>query len=335
MGDIIFRAKKITETAKDVTWIAHEGDTQLSAKGFMRKNGDQGEQLLRGTPPAREPQETKEEKCFCEKVFTEEDIQSFYNINNLFSAKNCPLPGDEKNYKTLTEWLNKTMEQYDINTCLRKAHFLAQAEAETGFLTTVEYADGWDYDHTTHLDFYNKYQLFLKDKKKYAEYGTNAIRRGYNRYKECLAHGHNVKGYGPKYKGRGLIQLTWKDSYEEYFNYLKNPKLTDTPEVVANSLQYACDSAGWNWKIGSAWGDLNEYADNDDFISVCIGVNGGLNGFAHRKRNLKKILLLMKVARLCQKVKDKSIGSYKYETSKIRNTKYGKNHKSEIQKFDD
>ncbi|MGJ7031967.1 hypothetical protein [Niabella hirudinis] len=54
MGDIIFRAKKITETAKDVTWIAHEGDTQLSAKGFMRKSGEQGEQLLRGAPPKRE-----------------------------------------------------------------------------------------------------------------------------------------------------------------------------------------------------------------------------------------------------------------------------------------
>ncbi|MCF3109830.1 hypothetical protein LL912_13705 [Niabella sp. CC-SYL272] len=53
MGDIIFKAKNIVETAKDITWTAHDGDIQLSAKGLMRKNGETGEQLLRGAPPER------------------------------------------------------------------------------------------------------------------------------------------------------------------------------------------------------------------------------------------------------------------------------------------
>lgn len=61
MGDIIFKAKKIFETSKDITWTAHDGDTRLSANGLVQKNGDEGEKLLKGAPAAR-PVTTKRVK---------------------------------------------------------------------------------------------------------------------------------------------------------------------------------------------------------------------------------------------------------------------------------
>ena len=280
-------------------------------------------------PPKSDTAEDK--KCFCDRELTVEEVKSFYGNKKLFSASNCSLPENSKNYDEFTKAINDTLKKYEINTCIRKAHFLAQIEAETGFNTTLEYADGWDYDHTTHYDAYLQYQK-EKDPKKKAK-----LKRGYNRYLECIAHGHDVKGYGPKYKGRGLIQTTWKDTYEKYFKYLGKPELITTPEVIANNLTYTCDSAGWYWRKNSAWGDLNRFADEDDFISICVGVNGGLNGFQHRKKNLKTILKFMNIPVNCASNKLKIIGEYKYETSNIRNSNWGKNknNKNAIQKFDD
>nr|WP_315248764.1 hypothetical protein [uncultured Flavobacterium sp.] len=301
-------------------------------KEFINKDGERLEFL--GTP------------CYCGIDFTAEQIKDFYKksngkIKSLFTAGNCPLPNDKKNYEDFTKELNNAMKKYEINTCIRKAHFLAQIEAETAFDTTLEYADGWDYDHTTHLDNYNNYTLFLNHKKEkknpYQEFDTANVKRGYNRYLECINHGHKTKGDGPKYKGKGLIQLTWKDTYETYFNYIGKIDLIDTPESVGSDLNLVCDSASWYWRKRSTWGDLNKYADNDDLICASVGVNGGLNGFDHRKSNLKTILKLMGTKDSCinLNLKDKEIGIYKYETSEIKNKKWGKNNKSKIEAHDD
>ena len=334
MGDIIFTAKnKITENSKAATWVA-DGDNLLlrALQGFVKQKGDNGEELLIGKVPEKE---NKEKECFCTKKFTPEDIKGFYGKKTLFRAKNCPIPENKKSIEVFTEEINKTLEQYEINTCIRKAHFMAQIEAETNFNTTLEYADGWDYDHSTHEESYSLYKLYLKDKKKNIQFKTPKNKRGYDRYIECLDHGHHVKGYGPKYKGRGLIQITWKDTYEAYFSKLNNTTLIETPEIVASDIKYVCDSAGWYWKYRSNWGNLNNFADKDDLISVAVGVNGGLNGFAHRKSNLKKILMLMDIKNSCVNLKVPNIGTYKFETSDIRNSRWGRKNKIKIQAYDD
>lgn len=168
----------------------------------------------------------------------------------------------------------------------------------------------------------------------YSNYTSEQIKklqRAYNRYNECIAHGHNIKGYGPKYKGKGLIQLTWKDTYQKYFDQLKKSDLIDTPEVVAKDLNYSCDSAGWFWNDRG----LGNYADKDDLIFISVKINGGLNGFEHRKSNVVSIIKLIKIETNCKTNKLKPLGKYKYEKSAIKNLKWGQNNKSKIQKFDD
>ncbi len=294
------------------------------------------------TKGAPVPEDKDDKKCFCEKDFTEDDIKSFYKSKKLFTAKNCPLPDGMKEYKAFTEALNKAMKDNHINTCLRKAHFLAQIETESDKLnTTMEYASGWDYDHSTHLEGYESFKPYVnykKDKKlsaglhkKFNAQEIKQIQRAYNRYNECIKHGHNVKGYGPKYKGKGLIQLTWKDTYEKYFNHIGKKELIDTPEVVANDLTYTCDSAAWFWDDRQ----LGNYADKDDLILISVRINGGLNGFDHRKSNVKSIIKLMKIEEDCKTNKLKPIGTYTYETSGIKNLKWGKKNKAKIEKLDD
>src|SRR6218665_1675028 len=100
-------------------------------------------------PVKKKEEEKNDGKCFCEKEFSVDDIKSFYKSKNLFTHKDCPLPADQKTYIEFTKALNKAMKDNNINTCLRKAHFLAQIETESDRLnTTIEYASGWDYDHS-------------------------------------------------------------------------------------------------------------------------------------------------------------------------------------------
>ena len=294
-----------------------------------------------GTSQTTKPKEEKgkeEKECYCKKEFSVDDIKAFYNSKKLFTHHKCPLPAEQKTYIEFTKALNKAMKDNDINTCLRKAHFLAQIQVESDRLnTTLEYDTGWDYDHSTHYENYQKYLLFKRDPKSNKDYGTPKIKRDYNRYLECLKHGHNVKGYGPKYKGRGLLQLTWKDTYQAYFDFINEKKLIDTPDIIANNLSYACNASTWYWRYRSNWGDLNIAADRDDVYYINIGVNGGFNHFSDRINNVKKILELMKVQELCINIKnlDKKIGKYKYSLSKIKDSKYGKDRKDTFEKFDD
>lgn len=259
--------------------------------------------------------------CYCDKDFEVWEIKAIYPKASLFSAKNCPLPTGERTFEKLTEALNKAMNARTVTSCLRKAHFLSQADGETGLNTTVEYASGWDYDSTTHKAGHDLYE-----KTKSKQY-----RRAYDRYNECIKHGHTTRGDGPKYKGRGLIQLTWKDTYIAYLG------TADNPEVVAESLEKSCDSATWFWTSRSTWGDLNPHADDDDFIYVTVGINGGLNGFDARKSSLRRILRWMEVKDTCinQKVSGKVLGEYKYSTSAMRNTKWGRDHSKSIEAHDD
>lgn len=321
----LFLKGEITDTTDQIIYpnLEHE---------FINKDGERLEVI--GSP------------CYCGVDFTVDQIKDFYKDSkgksrDLFSHKDCPLPKDKRNYEDFTKELNATMKTYEINSCIRKAHFLAQIEAETFFATSLEYADGWDYDHTTHLDNYNNYELYLANKKMkknpYEAFNTKEILRSHNRYEECLSFGHNVKGYGPKYKGSGLIQLTWRKTHLAYLTHKGKADLIDTDYPIASDLNLVCDSAGWYWKNKSTWGNLNNYADKDDLISACVGVNGGLNGFNHRKSNLKKILNLLDVKENCinLEIGDKELAVYKYETSGVKNSKWGKNNKSKIISHDD
>jgi len=92
------------------------------------------------------------------------------------------------------------------------------------------------------------------------------------------------RGLNPKWRGRGLIQLTHKYHYVAYTKYLKNRgspvDLVKYPEKLAE-LPYAADAIGFYWTVCR---DLNPICDKGDeaIREITLEVNGGLRGLANR-----------------------------------------------------
>lgn len=94
--------------------------------------------------------------------------------------------------------------------------------------------------------------------------------------------GNTKPGDGPRYKGRGLLQLTGRANYRR-FGKLLDLDLEGDPETAADpkiSLQIACEY----WKDRK----INPDCDADNLTAVTRKVNGGLNGLQDRRGFLVK-----------------------------------------------
>lgn len=86
-------------------------------------------------------------KCFCNKNLSVDDVKNIVKQLRLsdglkdlklFSKYNCKLPEKDKTYERFTQELNLMMKKYNINTCIRKIHFLTQLYVESDRFRTLE-----------------------------------------------------------------------------------------------------------------------------------------------------------------------------------------------------
>lgn len=99
--------------------------------------------------------------------------------------------------------------------------------------------------------------------------------------------GNIYPGDGVRYKGRGIFQLTGRSNYITFGNAIgvdlvNNPEMAEDPKIsVQTALEY--------WKNR----DLNSWADKDDIETITRRINGGLNGFLHRKELYARMRVLI------------------------------------------
>ncbi|MCP8464008.1 hypothetical protein NK553_08630 [Pseudomonas sp. ZM23] len=162
--------------------------------------------------------------------------------------------------------LNSCLEKYQINTPYYQAHFLSQCFHESArFETTLEFGSGANYNPGVHPS--------------------------------AVANENTEIGDGPKYRGRGLIQLTWKKNYRKYSEY-RGINFVSHPELVATDMHNAIDASCWFWRNAGAFyqkydckGDINILIDNekDNVELITKAVNGGSNGLSERAEFFHKI----------------------------------------------
>ena len=174
-----------------------------------------------------------------------------------------------KKYKTL-------LNNYHINTPLRLAHFFAQIDHESNLKPVSE---NLNYSTDALLRVFKKYF----PTRQLAEYYSRLPEKIANKvYANRMLNGDEDSGDGWKFRGRGFIQITGKANYimlskDTGIDYLGNPDLLLTE---ADSMI----SALWYWQKNG----LNKYADMDNIKTITKRINGGYNGYEHRKELLEK-----------------------------------------------
>lgn len=148
------------------------------------------------------------------------------------------------------DWLNDAMQQYEINTHLRIAAFLATVAIESAHLRVAEES----------LYYLNPERL------------AKIFPRAFKSAQEAEPYARNPEALSEKlydgYHGRGLIQLTWRKNYQECSNALGVDFVTQ-PEKLTHP-KWASLSAAWYF---NSHGCLSA-ADRGDMDEVTLLVNG-------------------------------------------------------------
>ncbi|HEX8613784.1 MAG TPA: lytic enzyme [Telluria sp.] len=187
-------------------------------------------------------------------------------------------------YRTAFSEEQHFLEHFGIAaSALRVSHFMAQALHESGALTrTIE---NLRYS-AQRLPKVWPQRFLPRGPLDPARYADDEVRLANEVYGGRL--GNERPGDGYLYRGRGLMQLTGKDSYAQATETLKS-SYPSAPDFVADPA--AVLSARWCLGAAAAiWTakECNEAADRDDIVLVTMRINGGTVGLPERRRWLAR-----------------------------------------------
>ena len=166
---------------------------------------------------------------------------------------------------------------------LRVAHFMAQVLHESGGLALQ--VESLNYS-AARLPKVWPTRFKPRGPLDPAAFANNQEKLGNEVYGGRLGNTAPTDGF--TYRGRGLLQLTGKDSYRKATETLRAMHL-DAPDLVA-SPDEVCSPA-WCLAIAAAeWADrgCNRLADADDIRRVTRAINGGLIGLNDRTDWLRR-----------------------------------------------
>lgn len=200
--------------------------------------------------------------------------------------------------------LNKTTRKYMIETPTRMAHFYGQGAVESFLLTLMIEGSANFSRNPRHASFQPETD----------GYYIPASKNDYLYYLEGRL-GNVDEGDGPKFRGRGMKQLTGRENYSKYWTYRGwldpnsfdprwwddterlQPPTIDTPQALSTNDYNCIDAGGWYWEAGAArarFRSINSViAENDvsnaEVERVTRAINGGINGLAQRIAHTQRI----------------------------------------------
>jgi putative chitinase len=176
--------------------------------------------------------------------------------------------------------LKAAMAYYKM-TPERAAHFFAQTAHESGNFKA--FAENLNYGASGLTTTFKKYfptaeKALLYERK--PEKIANLV------YASRMGNGDEASGDGFKFRGRGALQLTGKDNYKVFSEYLKNPEIMTNPDLVAT--EYAFESAIFFFDRNKLWDICDKGVNKDTILALTKRINGGTHGLADREEKTLK-----------------------------------------------
>ena len=175
--------------------------------------------------------------------------------------------------------LEQALPDYDINTPQRIAAFIAQCAHESGGFKFLK--ENLNYKAESLCRVWPRLFPNIDIARQYAQQPEKIANRAYG---SRMGNGPEESGDGWKYCGRGLIQLTGKQNYQNFADSIETP-VEDVPEFLA-TFEGAVQSACWFWEANN----LNQFADKGDILTMTKRINGGTLGLEDRKKHYEHAL---------------------------------------------
>lgn len=172
------------------------------------------------------------------------------------------------------EALEQLLPEYDINTPLRVAHFIAQCAHESGNFLFIK--ENLNYRAESLMKTWPRLFPTIEIARQYEKQPERIANRAYG---NRMGNGDEASGDGWRYCGRGLIQLTGKDNYTFFAGSL-GISVEEAAEYLA-TFEGAAQSACWYWEQNN----LNRFADANDVKGLTRAINGGYLGLEDRQRH--------------------------------------------------
>jgi putative chitinase len=178
----------------------------------------------------------------------------------------------------------ETAARFNITTSLRLAHLLSQASHESGHFKAV----------TENLN-YSADGL----KKIFPKYFPGNLNESYARNPESIANkvyggrmgnGDEKSGDGWKFRGRGYLQTTGKNNYQD-FDKIVEDDILNNPDLIAT--KYPLASAAFFFQKNKLWEICDKGSSDQIVLEVSKRVNGGTIGFSERLLEFKKFYSLL------------------------------------------
>ena len=185
----------------------------------------------------------------------------------------------------IDQWYNticKILPEYEINNKYRVAAFVAQCAHESVNFTALR--ENLNYRAVSLRNTFGKYFTSDEMAKKFAnnpEKIANVV------YANRMGNGDEASGDGFRYLGRGLIQLTGKNTYTLFAASINIP-VEEVPSYLG-TFEGAVQSACWFWEQNN----LNAVADKQDIVKMTKIINGGTHGLDDRILRYKNALKIL------------------------------------------
>jgi putative chitinase len=178
------------------------------------------------------------------------------------------------------EPLNEVFDKYEINTPVRQAAFIGQCAHESANFKVLQ--ENLNYSAEGLMKTWPSRFPTKEVADQYARQPAKIAGKVYNG-----RLGNTSEEEAAKFLGRGLIQLTGKENYDNCGKAI-SVDLISQPELLAQP-HYAALSAGWFWNKKG----LNSLADAGDIETMTKRINGGLIGLDDRKAKIAKALQVL------------------------------------------